>query len=137
MGKAADELKVTEILEGFTACPVFPIGPSINPPSPTGNPAAPAKFIAWTIDYESDEQATFGGVWRADGEVRLEIGIEKDCAGHIAVSDTLRALFLAANATATGFTFALKDKLDDLEEEEGGMFSFRTLRLSFLRFGAP
>jgi hypothetical protein len=137
VGKAADKELVAEILEGFAGCPVFPIGPAIDPPSPTGNPAAPARFIAWILDYETDELATFGNVWRAEGEVRLEIGIEKDCAGHEDVSDTLRALFLAANATATGFTFALSDTLDDLEEDAGGMYSFRTLRLSFIRFGAP
>lgn len=109
---------VATLLSGWTLTRIFDANADFTPPEPSSNLQAPARFLAWDIQYDQVERATFGGTVEVNGRVVFGCWVQfkgSDAAAR-EMADAVRTLF--ADVTSGSIQFHQPIQGDPIFEGE-------------------
>jgi hypothetical protein len=142
---ASEQTVVEGVLVGWLLCPIQWPGQQYTRPPGSGDPANPAKYIAYETEYAKVEQATFDGDEQVDGKLRFgvwvesETGEESDAAARV-LMDALHDLFVGSYGSPVAQPIAgvlnVRPPVPGATAVEGTWYG-RTFEFPFIRFNRP
>lgn len=122
--------RASDLLAGFTACPIYGPGQELIWPSPSNDSSAPASVVAWDLTYDGVEQADFAGGKEARGSIDFSIWQEGESDTVIAARiEALEALFTGVDTAGLHWRPGVQG---DFEREDA--WYGRLLSIPFVRF---
>jgi hypothetical protein len=141
----SEQAVVAGVLAGWTLCPIQWPGMQYKRPPSSGDPANPAKYIAYETDYTSAQQITFDGDEQVDGRLRFGIWVESETGEEAdpasrALWDALRDLFIGPYGVPVAQPIAgvlnVRSAVPGAVAVEGTWYG-RTMEFPFIRFSRP